>query len=165
MTGAGIGYATGGGRGAAIGAGIGGGVSGLVAYAMNRAARGPKPLDCGKRKLNRDEQVACAEIAAQQVAVAQQAEAERQAAAATRWLFNRSGQQAVVVDGGRPICVENGQRCFMNPSENWQVNRPVSGQYSVILEVPKGPGMIQLPGEVRSVGSQGWEITAPKEVN
>lgn len=164
LMGAGIGGAFGGRNGAIVGGIAGVGIAELGGYL---ASRGNRPLDCVKRKLSRDERYACeaqqAEAAHQQGLARQQAEAEHQAAAATRWLFNRSGQQVVVTDGGRPVC--NSGRCFMRPAENWQINRPTSGQWVAILEVPKGSGMVQLPGEVRSVGFQGWEITAPpKEV-
>lgn len=153
LLGAALGGTFGGRKGALVGVAAGVGIAELGGYYADRRNR---PLDCGKRKLSRDEREAC-------MALAQQAEAERRVAAATRWLFNRSGQQAIVTDGGQPLCNNDGH-CFMRPGENWQVDRPASGQYAVILEVPKGPGMTQLPGEVRSTGSQGWEILFPKEI-
>ena len=154
--GAAIGGATAGKKGAAI-VGVIGAVTGGLLASRNQHQ------NCIVVSSHQEARQRQARVEAQQVQVLERELEEAERREATRWLFNKSGQQAVVTDGGKVICSSTG-RCFMRSNENWQVDRPVSGQWEVVLEVPKGAGLVQIPGEVRSVGTRGWEIVGPKEV-
>ncbi|MEK7151223.1 MAG: hypothetical protein AAB784_00710 [Patescibacteria group bacterium] len=156
--GAGVGYAIGGNsRSAMIGAGIGGGVLGIAEYAMNRATRGSKNLDCGKRKLSKKEDAACKnELAAMQ---AQAEMAERKALG--KKLFNSTRWPVQVLDCGQPV----GQ---LRPRSSAPALEARCGYSGVILAPdPTNPGRTQrYEAAFRLTDDQasGWVFRAPTEM-
>lgn len=124
--GAGIGAAIGGAvtgkwRGAAGGA-AGGAILGMVLG--GRGDRQNRPLDCGKRKLSRDERESCSEIAAQRAAEIEQVEADRQEAAVRAdyearlrtggRVYNHTGLPVDVLDGNLLVAtLRPGQSTFL----------------------------------------------------
>lgn len=155
--GAGLGYGISGtGRGAIIGGAVGGGVLGLAEYAMNRSARGSRPVDCGKRKLSKKEQAVCEAADADAQAEAEMAE-RRQLG---KKLYNSTRWPVQVLDCGQSV----GQ---LRPRSSAQALEAKCGYVGVILTPdPANPGRTkryEADFRVTKDAASGWVFRAPAE--
>lgn len=150
MSGASVGYMTGGGRGAAIDAGVGGGVSGLAAYAMNRAARGPQPRDCSKKKPG-DKKCEAALAEAQ----AQAELAERQLRGGR--ITNKTPFTLEVFDGRERIAI-------LRPGQSVQALEALEAYEGVMLVPSQTPGRREDRVAASHVSDDmgGWVFHAPR---
>lgn len=107
LLGASVGGAFGGRRGALIGGAVGVGAAELGGYFASRsAARRERPLDCSKRKLNRNEQETCSAIVAEQQAFAREQAAQAELAERQRTgkkYYNRTGFPGDILDGDQLV--------------------------------------------------------------
>lgn len=151
--GAGIGYIAGGGRGAAIGGGVGGAVVGLAEYAMHRASRGPKALDCSKKKSDKKCEAALAEAQAE----AEMAERE----ALGKRLYNATRWPVQVQDCGQTV----GQ---LRPRSSMQMLEARCGYVGVILTPdPSTPGRTaryEAAFRLTEDAASGWVFRAPSNL-
>ena len=151
--GAGLGYGISGtGRGAMIGGAVGGGVVGGADYLANRAARGPKPVDCSKRKLNRKEQATCEAAVAE--AQAQAELAERQLRGGK--LRNATPYTLIVTDCGERVTI-------LHPGQGARVLEAMCGYEGTMLVFSQTPGLREdRPAKFHvSDEHDGWVFNAP----
>lgn len=153
--GAGIGYGISGtGRGAVVGGIVGGGVVGLTDYVLNRRVRGPKPVDCGKKKLNKKEAAVCEAAVAEAQAETELAERQRLG----KRLYNSTRFAVDVVDCGQVVG-------HLRPRSSAPALEARCGYVGVILAPdPANPGRTvrhEAAFRLTEDGASGWVFRTP----
>ena len=139
------------GRGA-IGAGVGGGVLGIADYAMNRAARGPRPVDCSKKKLGKKDAAVCEAALAEAQAQAELAERQLRGG----HLRNATGFPVVVTDCGDRVAV-------LQPGKQVSALEARCGYEGTMLVPSQTPGLREDRVTANHVADNmgGWVFNAP----